>query len=191
VCREQLPVWQQFYQQHDGEGIEVLAVAIDMQGPARVLPYVEQAQPTYTNAIDENNVLADLFGFKAVPNGVFLDQAGIVRYTKFGGFDIRKPEHAQIVERFAASQDLAELEREAEAPGSFRNPEALDYFQQGLALYRQGKVQAAMQKWRKGVDLEPDNYIIRKQIWAMENPERFYDGDVDFDWQREQLERGL
>jgi hypothetical protein len=169
----------------------VLAVAIDMQGPAPVRPYVERAEPTYANAVDENNVLADLFGFKAVPNGVFLDEAGIIRYTKFGGFDIRKPEHAQLAERFAASQDLADLEREAEAPGSFRNPETLDHFREGLALYRQGNVQAAMQEWRKGVDIEPDNYIIRKQIWAVEHPERFYDGDVDFDWQREQLEQGL
>ena len=44
--------------------------------------------------------------------------------------------------------------------------------------------------WRKGVELEPDNYIIRKQNWAVENPDRFYEDKVDFDWQREQMEAG-
>ena len=37
--------------------------------------------------------------------------------------------------------------------------------------------------------LEPDNFVIRKQIWAVENSERFYQGPIDTDWQREQQER--
>jgi len=50
----------------------------------------------------------------------------------------------------------------------------------------------ALLKWREGVALEPDNYLIRKQIWAVEHPEKFYSSDaVDSDWQREQLRKGL
>lgn len=37
--------------------------------------------------------------------------------------------------------------------------------------------------------LFPKNWIVRKQIWALENPERFYDGKVDYGWQKEQLAR--
>ena len=47
-----------------------------------------------------------------------------------------------------------------------------------------------MALWREGMALEPDNYIIRKQIWAVENPDKFYDADIDFDWQRRQMEQG-
>ena len=43
--------------------------------------------------------------------------------------------------------------------------------------------------WRRGRDLDPGNYLIRKQIWAVENPDKFYNGDVDYDWQREQTAR--
>ena len=43
----------------------------------------------------------------------------------------------------------------------------------------------------RGLELNPDNYLIRKQIWAVENPERFYEGDVDYNWQREQTAKGL
>ena len=41
------------------------------------------------------------------------------------------------------------------------------------------------------MELAPDNFIIRKQIWAVEHPEKFYQGEIDYDWQQEQLERGL
>ena len=46
-----------------------------------------------------------------------------------------------------------------------------------------------MEQWREAAALEPTNWIIRKQIWAVEHPERFYDGAVDFDWQKEQIAR--
>ena len=48
-----------------------------------------------------------------------------------------------------------------------------------------------MAEWRRGMQLEPDNYIIRKQIWAVQNPDRFYAGEVDYAWQKEQMAQGL
>ena len=44
--------------------------------------------------------------------------------------------------------------------------------------------------WREAVAIEPENWIIRKQIWAIEHPERFYAGEVDFDWQAAQIAEG-
>lgn len=45
---------------------------------------------------------------------------------------------------------------------------------------------AALKRARK---LDPENWLIRKQIWALEQPEHFYEGPVDFAWQREQIRR--
>jgi len=164
-----------------------LAVAIDVQGAAKARPYVEQAQATYTNAVDAKNSLGAVFGFKAVPNAVFVDEAGIIRYAKFGGFDIRKSEYRQIAERFVNSPNLLEPGQSAETANGFESNEALTLFQKGLQHYQQGDTQAALKKWRQAAALEPDNWIIRKQVWAIENPDRFYQGDVDFDWQKEQI----
>jgi len=47
-----------------------------------------------------------------------------------------------------------------------------------------------MDAWREAVAIEPENWIIRKQIWAIEHPERFYAGEVDFDWQAAQITEG-
>ena len=125
-------------------GVEVLAVAIDVQGSAKVRPYVEQAGATYLNAVDTENRLSLIFGFKAVPNVILVDDAGIIRYTRFGGFDIRNADHRRLAEHFVSSPDWAELERQAEGANGFRSAEALEKFQDGLAFYRQGHVQAAL-----------------------------------------------
>ena len=69
--------------------------------------------------------------------------------------------------------------------------EANALFREGLELYRAGKVGEALARWRQGRQLNPSNYLIRKQIWAVEHPERFYEGDVDYTWQKEQMARGL
>jgi hypothetical protein len=174
---------------HQGPELEVLAVAVDFQGAEKARPYVEQARATYTNAVDPENQLGLLFGFKAVPNAVFVDDAGLIRYAKFGGFDIRKSEHRQLAEGFATSPNLEMLEQQAEDARGFESDEALAHFRRGLARYKAGDVETALREWRLGIALEPDNWIIRKQVWAIEHPERFYAGDVDFDWQREQIEQ--
>ena len=48
----------------------------------------------------------------------------------------------------------------------------------------------ASQVWREGIVLDPQNWNMRKQLWAIENPDKFYAGDVDYGWQKEQVEAG-
>ena len=66
--------------------------------------------------------------------------------------------------------------------------EATARFQLGLVLLEGGKKQEAIAEWRKALALDPQNWIIHKQIWAIEHPDKFYDGDVDYGWQKTQLE---
>ena len=42
-------------------------------------------------------LLGDLYGFKAIPNGYLINEQGIVEYRRLGGFDIRKAETKQVV----------------------------------------------------------------------------------------------
>ena len=167
-------------------------MAMDAQGGAKARPYVDRVNPSFVTVVDEENLLGQLYGFKAIPNGLLVDDAGILRYKKFGGFDVRTPETARIVHNWAeglSSKELAGMAEEV-AIGP-EHMEAISHFRQGLAMYRGGRVKEALSEWRRGVELAPDNYVIRKQIWAVEHPERFYHGKVDYDWQREQIEQGL
>ena len=94
---------------------------------------------------------------------------------------------ADILRQWAEGMDLAMPDDPKAATTGRPSFQAIVLFQQGLKLYREQRVDEAMELWRQGLALEPSNYIIRKQIWAVENPDRFYSGDVDYDWQREQM----
>jgi hypothetical protein len=163
---------------------------MDAQGPERPRPYVEEAGATFKTVVDASNALGELYGFKAIPNGFLIDETGMVRYKRLGGFDIRRRETAEDVERWAASPGVDAPVEETKAPASAQDPAAHSLFREGLDLYDSGDAVGAVVLWRRALDLDPDNYIIRKQIWAVGNPEMFYDGDVDYTWQREQQERG-
>ena len=68
---------------------------------------------------------------------------------------------------------------------------SLDHFERGLELYGSGDLEGAAVIWRQGMELEPDHWNMRKQLWAIEHPDRFYDGKVDYDWQKVQVTKGL
>ncbi len=192
MCRAQLPVWQEFYTRHRDDNIEVVTVAVDAQGAEKARPYLERANATYTTLVDEENLLSQMFGFKAVPNGLLIDEQGVLHYRKFGGFDIRNQEFSSLLEEWAKNPSpewLAERMQE-DTLGGPDHEAVIAHFQRGLEHYRNGNVQEALVEWKKGRDLEPDNWVVRKQIWAVEHPERFYDGDVDSAWQKEQIQQG-
>ena len=81
--------------------------------------------------------------------------------------------------------------REAEPPQKREDAkvaEANSRFQLGLVLLEAGKKTEAMAEWRTASALNPQNWIVHKQIWAVEHPEKFYERDVDYGWQKQQLE---
>ena len=173
--------------------MEILSVAIDAQGAEKARPFVEAAGATFPTVVDRNNHLSGLFGFKAVPNAIFIDEAGVIAYQKYTGFDIQKPEFRNAAETWASGQlSTADSSQELDVTDSENaHAEAVRLFDDGMKLYESGQTREALALWRKGVALEPDNYVIRKQIWAVENPDKFYAGDVDYDWQKTQLAQNL
>ncbi len=68
---------------------------------------------------------------------------------------------------------------EAEAEASAR-------FQLALLLLERAKREEALAELKKAVVLDSQNWLIRKQMWALETPDAFYAGDVDSAWQKVQ-----
>ena len=81
---------------------------------------------------------------------------------------------------------LGHLEKAfAAAPG-----EASVLFTWGLVLWHEGNKTAALSKLKQARDLDSGNWRIRKQIWAIEHPDKFYEGHApDYGWQKEELAR--
>ena len=56
----------------------------------------------------------------------------------------------------------------------------------GTALHQLGQTTDALASWRRALRIEPNNFTIRKQIWRIEYPEKFYPV-IDYDWQKVKL----
>jgi hypothetical protein len=67
-------------------------------------------------------------------------------------------------------------------------PAALERFVEGVAAHAGGDVAGALRLWREALEIDPDNFLVRSQIWALEHPERFWPV-VDREWQEQQLIR--
>lgn len=210
---------------------------MDAQGPGIAGRFTEAAGATFTTAVDRAQGLWELYGFKVIPNGFFVDERGIVRYAKIGGFDARNPEDTQAIERLLAApvsgaiadslakgtpetvqQALLEAEQAARhEPENLdklltlaeRRVEAKQYTQarkefelalekdskstralMGLAsvYLDQGDRNKALAALKRAWAIAPENWIIRKQIWAVEHPDQFYPA-INTDWQKEQIKK--
>jgi hypothetical protein len=173
-------------------------VAVEVQGAAAARPWLERAGATFPTVVDAANALGEALGYKAIPNGVVLDERGVVRYRKFGGFSVESADDVAAVERLLTSggAEGAEAPSGGAAPGQEDAPPAgpalglvrAAALQRGLDRLRQGDRAGAAAAWREALRADPDNYVIRKQIWAIEHPERFYP-TIDWAWQKAQLAR--
>jgi len=159
----------------------MIAVAQDAQGEERVRPVIEERGVMFPVLLDRASLLARLLEFRVVPSGVFVDADAVIRYRHADDFDIGDPRVRWNLERFLASEDT-------EPPGDDgqMDPAALERFATGVALYADGRPEEALSVWREALALDPDNFLIRSQIWALEHPERFYPV-VDREWQELQL----
>ncbi len=138
--------------------------------------------------VDDRGVSVEHFGFTVVPNGVLVDEAGVVRYVKHGGFSIDNPGDVAAVERFLAGREPGEAEG-TDVPyalGPVERELVATKVRLGGLLLERGRRDEAVAEWRSALRLDPENFLIRKQIWAAEHPEKFHP-TIDFDWQQEQL----
>lgn len=160
---------------------------MDTQGPEAARRFAEGTEDSFPTLLDSDNVLGQTFGFKVIPNGLLVGADGKIDAIVAGGFDIRRPESRELVDTWLVGSKIPVLEPPQDLEWS---DEALRLFREASAAVRRDDRDEAIRLLKRAYPLEPDNYIIRKQLWAIEHPERFYAGDIDFDWQKQQLERG-
>ena len=168
----------------------MVSVAVEHLGADAARGFVEAAGAAFPTVVDEHGISSERFGFKVVPNGVLVDEDGTIRYVKEGGFSVENAEDVATVERFLGGEDpgIAESGRAAYALGPVERELIATRVRLGRMLDAQGRRAEAVAEWRGALRLDPENFVIRKQIWAAEHPEKFHP-TIDFDWQREQLRK--
>lgn len=154
-------------------------------------PWHDKANAEFVTLVDSQNKLGNLFDLKAIPYGVMVDEAGRLTKPPFS-INVAKKETVAMLEKWLSdpgyNATLLGNVRPASTSQAPKIIEANARFQLGRTLLGIGKKTEAMVEWRKALALDPKNWIIHKQIWAVENPDKFYDGNVDYGWQKAQLE---
>ena len=120
-----------------------------------------------------------------------IDEAGRLVKPPFN-VNVKNQKHLAMLEKWVSDPDYNAMLLHEMKPSSQTvvktNAEAAARFQLGLVLLEDGKKKEAMAEWRKALALDPQNWIIHKQIWAIEHPDKFYKDGVDYSWQKTQLE---
>ncbi len=162
------------------KGLTVIGVAVDAQGPTVARPWYEKHKVTYPRLVDSANALGRTIGYRVVPNQFYIDEFGVFHGNLDQAALTRKlAEPMQPIPDGLAARLRAAFER-----GSDDSATA-----QAAAHLAAGNKPAAADALREALKSDPGNWLIRKQIWAIEHPDRFYDGPVDFAWQRAQIRR--
>ncbi len=171
----------------------MVSLAVDVAGPDAARPYVEKAKVTYPVWIDRALAVPSAVGETVIPLVLVFDRDGTLLLVTRGGPTKRVVEAVRAALASAkAPAGAAPPSRTAE-PGSAAKARVETPVQKLMRRadgeLRKGARKEALATLREAWALEPMNWLVRKQIWAIESPERFYEGGVDFRWQTEQIAR--
>ena len=154
-------------------------------------PWHEAANADFVTLVDSQNTFGTLYDLKAIPYGVMVDEAGRLVKGPFN-INIANQKTLAMLEKWVSDPDynvkLLHDVKPLNPLNAKTTTESAARFQLGLVLLEVGKKEEAIAEWRKALALDPKNWIIHKQIWAVEHPDKFYDGNVDYGWQEAQLE---
>jgi tetratricopeptide (TPR) repeat protein len=136
--------------------------------------------------------LANYFGFKIVPNGIFIDKDGIIRLIK-QGFHVTNEEHLDAVTKLInGSVEKVVLDDEYYDPSNTVTDIAKQLsetkFKLGMEYANNGKIEEALTELDEALQLDTDNFLIRKQRWYIRHPEKFAPS-IDVEWQQQQLKK--
>lgn len=164
---------------------------MDTQGAEAARPWHERAGATFPTVVDRDNTLAAIYDYKLIPNGIFLDEDGVICYRKYGGFNIENAADVEAIQRLIDGE-VGQIEIDAkDAPYHLSATERAlvdTRMRLGAELFAHGAQPEAVTEWTEALHLDPENLTIRKQIWMADYPEKFHP-TIDFDWQKGQLAR--
>jgi tetratricopeptide (TPR) repeat protein len=168
-------------------------IANDVQGAEVARPWVEAAGGTYRALLDQHNTIGKAYGVKYVPVGILVDEEGrLARSVGSVNIDQEafRSELTEWVTSGAIPSAWIEANREARPPELTPDEREADArFQLAVVLLKNGNRDEAILELKRAFRLDPANWLIRKQLWAVEYPEAFYEGKVDYAWQKAQIER--
>lgn len=176
-------MWQRLVEE---TGLDLVSVAVDIQGPDVVRPYTEAAGATYQTFVDPEATLPRQLGCVRVPVLLVFEEGRLCQPPL--AVDVRKAEHARAVRDWARGRSrLVELPTMEVTEASRSTEEAAAWFQLASLALNENRREDAKDSLGRALQLDSNNRVIQKQRWAVNAPERFYGASgIDKSWQTEQ-----
>ena len=118
-----------------------------------------------------------------------MDESGVIRWRRDGGFSNVNAADREAVRRFAGGDDPGPSPAPPQVPyalGALERELVATHLKLASVLDASGRRDEALVHWQAALERDPENLTIRKAIWAARFPERF-DPAIDNDWQTQQL----
>lgn len=86
-CREEIPSMELLYQSLHSEGVELLAINIEPNGPQAVATFMEHVSFSFPVLFDVDGTVRGKFGVSKYPETFIIDAEGVVREHVIGALD--------------------------------------------------------------------------------------------------------
>ncbi len=134
-------MWQTLRSELHPQGLEIVTVALDTAGAQAARPWIEAAKSEHPTLIDQAHILDELLGVVNVPNGVWIDEDGMI---------VRPPEPAYASQPILSRRDRTE--RSSSEPPQEDTPER----------QRARELANAVKKIR----IQPELYVAALRDWV-------------------------
>jgi thiol-disulfide isomerase/thioredoxin len=101
-CVEEMPTIQRLYERLHGQGLEILAVSLDILGAQVVESFMRSRQLSFPTLLDTKNVVQRLYRTTGVPESFIVDKRGILVEKVVGPRDWSHPQLLAQFERLLA-----------------------------------------------------------------------------------------
>jgi peroxiredoxin len=177
-CREHLGALQEFHLKNPE--LPILTIACDAQGVDLPMKYLSRARATYEMWIDANCTLVRRWKLKQVGVLILLDENDVVLLAA------ERPEPA-VLDQVGKLLSRPPAPNPPPVPKPDLKDTRVEFLVQLCTNYLTRKrVDDAVGFLKKALEIDPENRVLPKQIWALQHPEKFYDGPIDKEWQKQQ-----
>jgi len=83
-CREEIPGYIELQKQYGPEGLVIVGISLDQQGPDVVKPFAAKYGINYPLVMGDEKVVADFGGVEGIPTTFLIDRNGVIRDRKVG-----------------------------------------------------------------------------------------------------------
>jgi peroxiredoxin len=83
-CKAEMPAMERVYQDLVADGLEVVAVSVDMEGTEEIIEFVEEYGLTFDVLQDRTQGISSTYQIFALPQSYVIDRRGMIAYKEFG-----------------------------------------------------------------------------------------------------------